>query len=1409
MPLTVEQFTQRLLSSGMISEAELREWTATLPNESRPADGETLARELVHQKKLTRYQAEQISAGHEKSLVLGNYIILDKLGQGGMGMVLKAQHKRMKRLVALKVMSPAAVKTPDALKRFHREVEAAARLAHPNIVAAHDADEVNETHFLVMEYVEGTDLSALVRTHGPLPVERAVNCIIQAARGLDYAHDQGVIHRDIKPANLLIDTKGTVKILDMGLARIEDSVGGSSEGSGLTSTGTIMGTVDYMSPEQAMDTKHADARSDIYSLGCTLYYLLTGRDVFDGNTIMKKLMAHQHAPVPSLVESMSGLNRVIEPHRESSAITAGEARGLDPACSAVEAVFHRMVAKRPEDRQQSMAEVIAELERCLPGDSTTVVSSSSSVDGSGATMPQFLKEMSGNSPTRVIGTSPGGRASTAQANSAAGAEADSVETILFATGDAGTDSHTEPTLAIERSGESQDATARTLRGRELAGSPGRAKKKLVLFGAMAAVVVLLVVGFLTRDRSGMLHLDVNDERIEVTIGDTDLTVKGKTIHKHPVSPGRLVLHIQREDLGFDTSPVEVTTGEPLAIKVEHVGRQLRALHGRKLLGKAGDVTESKRATATVGHYALRFDDGQTARMDSVSFDASQDLTVEAFVRVEQRADIQILSLGGYRMVLDNQSAVFRLLAGEKRLSGGKTNSALPLLGRRVHLAFVKHRTPGTQFAQCTMFTDGKQSGGGGGDYSPTDQTVGLILGGAGPVVLDEVRISKTRRYHLDRKPQEFTPPERLEADADTLALYHFDEGQGDVLNDSSGNGHHGKIIGAKWVRVGTTPEAAPKTVASNTPMSYEILTSPDYEWTPPENLGPTVNTQVVDQHPALSGDGLRLIFFSFHRADTGLSEATRNRTDEPFGPAQPLGEEFRNRSVEGGIALSGDGLVLVFGSKRPGGPGGEGNINLWQATRPNLSTPFSKPVCLTALNTEGNDMNPWLSSDGLTIVFHSLRSGGRNGATWTSRRESRDAEFEAPMPVEIPLLPGVENYGYIGSQTLSSDERVLIFAPAYGVEGKAVQRLVMSVRPTRDAKFGTPVDLGDVVNGESGGLEPTLSADGTILVFHSGRRGSIGEFPDGDLWMTRRVKKAPKPTPYEILTSPDYEWSPPENLGPDINTGAADAYPALSGDGLRLVFHSFSRAGIGLSEATRAQIDQPFGFAKPLGEEFSHASAGFGTALSGDGLVLVFGSPRPGGPGEPGNPNFWQATRPDLSAPFSKPVCLTTISSGEADSHPSLSPDGLTIWFISDRPGGLRGGTWMSRRASREAEFDLPVPVELSLLPGLEHYSHFSGVALSSDERVLIFAPFYHFEGQGVQTLLMCTRPNRDARFGTPVNLGPALGSANSDLTPALSADGTVHVFASERDGGQGTYDLWMTRRVRKAKVEAPLTNAP
>jgi serine/threonine protein kinase len=241
---------------------------------------------LVKSGKLTKYQAETVYQGKVKGLAFGEYRVLDKLGEGGMGVVLKAQHQRMKRIVAVKMISGAALKSPDSVKRFYREVEAAAKLNHPNIVTAHDASEHEGIHYLVMEYVEGKDLAAIVKEKGVLPVAQAVECIIQAARGLEYAHKRNIIHRDIKPANLLVGKEGTVKILDMGLARVAGLVD-EEDKDRLTQSGQVMGTLDYMAPERAMDTHHADARADIYALGCTLYRILTGEAMYKGETIAK------------------------------------------------------------------------------------------------------------------------------------------------------------------------------------------------------------------------------------------------------------------------------------------------------------------------------------------------------------------------------------------------------------------------------------------------------------------------------------------------------------------------------------------------------------------------------------------------------------------------------------------------------------------------------------------------------------------------------------------------------------------------------------------------------------------------------------------------------------------------------------------------------------------------------------------------------------------------------------------------------------------------------------------------------------------------------------------------------------------------------------------------------------------
>lgn len=339
--LTIRDFADKISMSGLMTREELEVFQQGLGDAGSQGDGAALADALVKSHKLSPYQVDALVRGQTRGLVLGNYVIVDKLGEGGMGMVFRARHRRMKRTVALKVLPPEMIRSNDAVQRFHREVEAAAKLTHPHIAAAYDADESDGIHFLVMELVDGPNLSSYIKGAGSMTPAAAAAVISQAARGLAHAHAQGIVHRDIKPGNLLINREGTVKILDMGLAQLKAEGDEDPNRAELTQSGRVMGTVDYMAPEQALDAKRVDHRADIYSLGCTLYYLLTGKPMSPEGTLTQKLLWHQNSPVSSLRES------------------------LPQVPESLDAVFQQMVAKKPEDRQSSMVEVIRQLDACI------------------------------------------------------------------------------------------------------------------------------------------------------------------------------------------------------------------------------------------------------------------------------------------------------------------------------------------------------------------------------------------------------------------------------------------------------------------------------------------------------------------------------------------------------------------------------------------------------------------------------------------------------------------------------------------------------------------------------------------------------------------------------------------------------------------------------------------------------------------------------------------------------------------------------------------------------------------------------------------------------------------------------------------------------------------------------------
>ena len=526
VPVALKKLVDDLSSSGLLSAEEVAEVVESLPADKRD-NAQEMAKALIRQEKLTKFQATAVYQGKTKSLVFGEYVVLDKIGQGGMGMVFRAKHRRMKREVAIKVLPGGSLDDEDSVNRFYQEVEAAAKLLHPNIVTAFDAGQHGESHFLVMEYVEGKDLSAVIKAKVQLPIATAVGLTIQAGQGLEYAHGEGLIHRDVKPANLLVDKKGVVKILDMGLARL------AAEGmtdDGLTKSGQIMGTVDYMAPEQATDTRKAGFHADIYSLGCTLYRLLTGHPVFDGDTIMNKMMAHANQPPPDL----RTLRRDVSEQLNTT--------------------FQKMVAKSPNDRQQSMTQVIVELQSCLGGESNqselpTITQSIGATDAnSGSQLTNLFDEFTPTDSTENTG-------STAV-----------LEQTIDVQKSASSDGALEPTVELPAKGKP---------------SPVKTKSRRALLIGLCVLGLLVLLGVMTiflRTPNGIVRIEVMDPTLEVVVDSTGAVIKGeKKFEEIKLVPGKDKLKIKRGEFEFFTDTFELKKGKNVAIKIDLVKGNVRVV----------------------------------------------------------------------------------------------------------------------------------------------------------------------------------------------------------------------------------------------------------------------------------------------------------------------------------------------------------------------------------------------------------------------------------------------------------------------------------------------------------------------------------------------------------------------------------------------------------------------------------------------------------------------------------------------------------------------------------------------------------------------------------------------------------------------------------------------------------------
>lgn len=342
--LTPASFLTGIRQSGLLDAKKFDAAIADLEeNGVDQHDASALASALVKRGVLTEWQAEKLLQGRHKGFMLGRYKLLSLLGAGEMSAVYLAEHTLLERRCAIKVLPGNRVKDTSYLARFHREAKAVASLNHPNIVRAYDVDKQVEggieIHFLVMEFVEGRNLEKIVSQKGPLRYIDATECIRQAAEGLTHAHEAGLVHRDIKPENLLVDNQGTVKILDLGLARLFEQT--DEESLTIKHDEKVLGTADYLAPEQAIDSHKVDARADIYSLGCTFYFALTGHPPFTEGTLVQRLFAHQTKMPRPVTEERPDVP-------ESLMI-----------------ILNKMMAKKSADRYQSAADLSHDLTRWL------------------------------------------------------------------------------------------------------------------------------------------------------------------------------------------------------------------------------------------------------------------------------------------------------------------------------------------------------------------------------------------------------------------------------------------------------------------------------------------------------------------------------------------------------------------------------------------------------------------------------------------------------------------------------------------------------------------------------------------------------------------------------------------------------------------------------------------------------------------------------------------------------------------------------------------------------------------------------------------------------------------------------------------------------------------------------------